>query len=126
VTDGPLAFTGKLARLSFLDTARRVPPLVLCALCGEPIELGGATGIRCACLVEVGPCRCRRVDFVVEGGALSDEDLVLLGLRYGVLDRRPRTVAEIARALGTTRAKVRLTEARAMGRWKALIEKRSA
>lgn len=52
-------------------------------------------------------------------GELLVEDLLLLALRYGLVDGRAWSVADVARACKTTRATVRLIEARAMGRLKA-------
>lgn len=103
-------------------------PIVLCALCGEPFELAeGAPDLVCGCTRDLAPIEVspwRRVDLEAVG-----EDLVgwaVLAARYGVLDGRPRSLDEVARARRTSRAKVRAIEGRALRRWRELAARASA
>lgn len=111
-----------------LAARRKTPVLVCCPLCGEPFE-AGPQDFRCGCTAEVpdadGLSRWRRIDLEVreEGAVLG---WAILAERYGVIDGRPRSVAEVARARRTTRKKVRELEGRALREWREIHARASA
>lgn len=96
----------------------KTPVLVCCPLCGDPFEIDRHTEVLvCGCTRSEEFRRCSAVDFLEEK-TLSDEDLLLLAERYGVLDGRPRSVAEVARARGVRRTTVRRLEGLALRKWR--------
>lgn len=95
------AIRKRLARLTLLDSVpRRVPVLMCCPLCEEPLEISSAGELACA---------CSRVDSRAGRSGVPLAARIVFE-RYGWDDGRAKSVAEVARLHGISRARVRALE----------------